>query len=205
MSRCNGVARWLNDISECSPNHSSLPESCRCQADEFFESNYEGPCIMSNHFTKRFATVAALLLLSASGGSALAQRGHHGHRGGDASFGIAALKDQLNLNTSQQAMWDNAVAQTKAARDSGRANMQKVKDAMDAELAKAEPDLSAVASVADDVHASNAALRKQVRNTWLAVYATFTPDQKAIVRDALKQRIARMESLRQKMLERRGG
>ena len=160
---------------------------------------------MSNHFTKRFATVAALLLLSASGGSALAQRGHHGHRGGDASFGIAALKDQLNLNTSQQAMWDNAVAQTKAARDSGRANMQKVKDAMDAELAKAEPDLSAVASFADDVQASNAALRKQVRNTWLAVYATFTPDQKAIVRDALKQRIARMESLRQKMLERRGG
>ena len=76
---------------------------------------------------------------------------------------------------------------------------------MNAELAKAEPDLAAVASVADDVQASNSALRKQVRSTWLALYATFTPDQKAIVRDALKQRIAQMESFRQKMQQRRGG
>ena len=67
---------------------------------------------MNHGFAKRFAAVAALLLLFASGGVALAQRGPHGHRAGDASFGIAALKDQLNLNTSQQAMWDNAVAQT---------------------------------------------------------------------------------------------
>ena len=102
-------------------------------------------------------------------------------------------------------MWDNAVAQTKAARDAGRANMQKIKDAMNVELAKAEPDLAAVAAAADDVQASNSALRKQVRNTWLAVYATFTPDQKAIVRDALKQRVARMETFRQKMLQRQGG
>ena len=102
-------------------------------------------------------------------------------------------------------MWDNAVAQAKAARDTGRANMQTVKDAMTAELAKAEPDLAVVAAVADNVQASNSALRKQVRNTWLALYATFTPDQKAIVRDTLKQRMARMESFHQKMLERRGG
>ena len=65
--------------------------------------------------------------------------------------------------------------------------------------------VGASAAAADDVQASNSALRKQVRNTWLAVYATFTPDQKAIVRDALKQRVARMETFRQKMLQRHGG
>jgi Spy/CpxP family protein refolding chaperone len=160
---------------------------------------------MNNSLTKRFAVLAASAFISLSGAAAFAQAGPRGHHAGDASFGIAALKGQLNLNTSQQTMWDGAVAQTKAARDTGRANMQKIQDAMTAELAKAEPNLAAVAATADDVQASNSALRKQARNTWLAVYATFTPDQKAIVRDALKQRMARMETVRQKMLQRQGG
>ena len=160
---------------------------------------------MNKTLTKRVAVWAAAAFISLSGVAAFAQPGPHGHHGGDASFGIAALKGKLNLNTSQQTMWDNAVAQTKAAHDTGRANMQKVKDAMSAELAKAEPDLAAVAAATDEVQASNTALRKQVRNTWLAVYATFTPDQKAVVRDTLKQRMARMETFHQKMLERRGG
>lgn len=159
---------------------------------------------MSKFVGERLAAVIAAALISISG-VALAQGPHHGAHGGDFSFGIARLKDQLNLNTSQQQMWDSAVAQSKAARDTARGNTQKVKDAMKAELAKAEPDLVAVAAVADDAQAANSALRKQVRATWLAVYATFTPDQKAVVKDALSKRIARMESFRQKMLERHGG
>ena len=160
---------------------------------------------MNTRFNSRLMIVAAAAIVTLAGGVALAQPAHHGHGRGDFTRAIAALKGQLNLNTSQQTMWDNAVAQSKAARETGRANFGKVKTAMDAELAKAEPDLAAVATVADDVQASNTALRKQVRNAWLAVYATFTPDQKAIVRDSLKQRAAKMESFRQKMQERRGG
>ena len=160
---------------------------------------------MKTRLVQRLAVVSAAALISLSGAVALAQPGPHGPHGGDFSFGIAALKDQLNLNTSQQTMWDSAVAQTKAARDTGRANMQKIKDAMTTELAKTEPDLAAVAAVADDVQAANTALRKQVRSTWLAVYATFSPDQKAIVKTALQQRVARMESFRQKILQRLGG
>ena len=159
---------------------------------------------MSKVLGKRLAAVTAAALISICG-VALAQGPHHGGHGGDSSFGIARLKDQLNLNTSQQQMWDSAVAQSKAARDTARSNIQKVKDAMKAELAKAEPDLAAVAAVADDAQAANSALRKQVRSTWLALYATFTPDQKAVVKEALSKRIARMESFRQKMLERHGG
>ncbi|HEY2817897.1 MAG TPA: periplasmic heavy metal sensor [Casimicrobiaceae bacterium] len=160
---------------------------------------------MNTRFMKRIAVVSAAALISFTGAVALAQPGPHGHHGGDASFGIAALKGQLNLNTSQQTMWDNAIAQTKAARDTGRANMQRIKNAMTTELAKAEPDLGAVAAVSDDVQAANSALRKQVRGTWLALYATFSADQKAIVKNAITQRMARMESFRQKMLERHGG
>ena len=160
---------------------------------------------MNTQFIKRLAAASAAALISLSGAAALAQSGPHGHHGGDVAFGIPALKGQLNLNTSQQTMWDNAVAQTKAARETGRANMQRLTDAMTAELAKAEPDLAAVAAVGDDVQAANTALRKQVRATWLALYATFSTDQKTIVKTALQQRMARMESFHQKMLDRRGG
>ena len=114
---------------------------------------------------------------------------------------LGSVKGQLNLNTSQQVIWDNAVAQTKSAHETGRANMQKVHAAMTAELAKPEPDLAAVAAVADSVQAGNQALRQDVRKQWLQVYATFSPEQKAVVRDALAKQMARMESMGARMRE----
>jgi len=115
---------------------------------------------------------------------------------------IASLKAQLNLNTSQQVMWDNAAANTKAARQGARASMEQVHAALNAELAKAEPDFAAAAAVADQIQANNQAMRKQVRDEWLRLYATFTPAQKAVVRDAMKARVERMEAFREKMKER---
>lgn len=150
--------------------------------------------------------VAALLAVGVHG--ALAQPGGgpghgHGHGGGLAIEQIlASLKGQLNLNTSQQLMWDNAVAQTKAAQATARTNFASVRTALNAELAKSEPDFAAVAAAADAVQASNQTLRKQVRGEWLKLYATFSPAQKGIVRDAAKARIARMDTFREKMKER---
>jgi Spy/CpxP family protein refolding chaperone len=115
---------------------------------------------------------------------------------------LEQAKASLNLNTSQQTMWDSVVAQGKAARDAGRANHQKVKDALQAQLATAEPDLAAVAAVADGVEQQNRALRKQVRDQWLVLYATFSPAQKAVVRDLLQKKVARTEAFHQRMLER---
>jgi Spy/CpxP family protein refolding chaperone len=160
--------------------------------------------------TSRSAAAAtAAVLAIAFAGAALAQPfgGHGGHRGpmsgGDDMFGplIAHAKANLNLNTSQQTMFDAAVAQSKAAHEQGRALMQKVKDAMTAELAKPEPDLAAIAAVADDARTQGQALRTQVRTQWLNLYATFSPEQKAVVRDLLQKRMARMESFRQKIRE----
>ncbi|HSV20782.1 MAG TPA: periplasmic heavy metal sensor [Casimicrobiaceae bacterium] len=158
--------------------------------------------IMKQSYAARLAALAAVAVIGASG-SALAQPahfGHGGHAGGDVALAIAALKGQLNLNTSQQQMWDNAAASMRAAHQSARANMQQVHATLAAELAKAEPDLAAVAAAGDDARARNAALHRQVRDSWLALYATFTPDQKAIVRDALSRRLARMEQIRQRHL-----
>lgn len=157
---------------------------------------------MTTRIGSRLAAIAAAALVGLTG-AALAQPFHHGpHGGGDVVMSIVALKSQLNLNTSQQSMWDNAVAAGKAARQTAHANMQKVHDTLTAELAKPEPDLAAVAAASDVARNANAVLHGQVRDAWLNVYGTFTPDQKAVVKNALSQRMARMEQFRQKMLQR---
>jgi Spy/CpxP family protein refolding chaperone len=162
---------------------------------------------MTTRFALRVAAVAAAALIGISG-VAIAQP-HHGHRGhhgggGDVVMSIAALKDQLNLNTSQQAMWDNAVAATKAARESARAGREPVRAALHAELAKAEPDLAAVAAAADAARNASDATRRQVRDAWLNLYSTFTPEQKTVVKNSLQDKIAKMEQFREKMKQRRG-
>jgi len=155
---------------------------------------------MTIRVASRLAIVAAATFIGLTG-VASAKSFHHG-QGGDAVMSIMRLKNELNLNTSQQAMWDNAVAAGKAARATARSNMQKVHDTLAAELAKAEPDLAAVSAASDNARNANAALHTQVRDAWLNVYSTFTPEQKGVVKNALSQRMAKMEQFREKMLQR---
>ena len=148
---------------------------------------------------------AALLLLAGAVAYAQGPHGHHGHHGRHAAHVeqvIAQVKDKLALNTSQQGMWDNAIASTKAARETGRTERERIHAAMKAELAKPEPDLAAMASFVDQAQANGQVARNQVRDQWLALYATFTPAQKAVVRDELTKRMERMEGFRAKMKER---
>jgi Spy/CpxP family protein refolding chaperone len=138
----------------------------------------------------------ALLLTAGLSGVAVwavAQPQHRWHSdGGDPLSAMKEAKDQLNLNTSQQQQWDNAVAQSKSAHAAMRANFGQVKTAMQAELAKTEPDFAATAAVADSAEQQNSALRKQSRSAWLALYSTFSSEQKTIVRDAVQARMAKM-------------
>lgn len=168
---------------------------------------------MTSHRSFRtIAGVAAFALATAFGShAALAQpaggphgpHGHPGMAGPDEMIGhlIASAKSQLNLNTSQQGMFDKAVADSKAARDAGRALHDKVKATLTTELARTEPDLAAVAATADAAADQARAQRIAIRNEWLALYATFTPDQKAVVKDGIQKHMARAESFREKMRE----
>ena len=63
-------------------------------------------------------------------------------------------------------------------------------------------DLAAVAAASDSARNANAALHAQVRDAWLNVYSTFTPEQKGVVKDALSQRMAKMQQWREKMQQR---
>lgn len=121
----------------------------------------------------------------------------HGGRGMDSPLAmLSGVKADLKLNTSQQLQWDNAAAQAKAAHQAMRANFGQINTALQTELGKAEPDLASVSTLADSVRQQNEALRKSSRDAWLALYATFNPDQKAIVRDTLKAGIERMQAHR---------
>lgn len=141
------------------------------------------------------ATVAFQALAQAPGP-------RHGH--GDPIAMIAAVKAQLNLNTSQQQQWDAVVAQTQAARQSARAGFDQLKAATQAELAKAEPDLASLAAQTDAIRDQGATARKSVRDAWLALYATFNSDQKTVVRDAIVAKLASIQEMRAQMKARLG-
>jgi hypothetical protein len=142
--------------------------------------------------------VYALIFAAGFAGIALQAWAHGpGHGMADPLAMLQRMQAKLNLNTSQQQQWDAAVAQSKAAHQAMRANFQQLKTATQAELAKSDPDLASLATVSDQVQQQNIAQRKQARVGWLALYATFSADQKATVRDAINARIARMQAFRQ--------
>lgn len=109
---------------------------------------------------------------------------------------LGMIKPQLNLNTSQQQQWDAVVAQSEAAREAARSSFAQVKAALQAELAKAEPDFAAVAALSDSVREQVFAQHKQTRDAWLALYANFTPEQKTVARDAIKAGLDRIAARR---------
>ena len=165
--------------------------------------------MMQARFARRTLQAAlASALVFALGPTAFAHGpggGFRGQHGAHIEQVIAHVKDRLALDTSQQGMFDAAVAATRAARDTGRGEMERMREALRAELAKPEPDLGALATLADAAQANGHAVRRSVRDQWLKLYATFSPAQKAVVRDVLAQRLERHERFRERMRERFGG
>ena len=125
-----------------------------------------------------------------------------GHGMHDPLAMLQRIQAQLNLNTAQQQQWAVAVAQRKTAHEAMRANFQQLKAATQDELAKAAPDLSALATLSDQVQQQNIAQRKQARAAWLALYGTFSDEQKATVRDAINAGMARMDAFHHRMHDR---
>ena len=156
----------------------------------------------------RNSRIAALVLALCAGLSALpAAAQHWAHRGpgGDRIIhAIAVFKAQLNLDTSQQALWEAAVASGKSARDAAKQRRLTLKQVASDELAKPVPELSHIAAVVDQAQDANITAHRQVRTQWLALYATFRPDQVAVVKAGITARTARIESFRERMRQRFG-
>jgi Spy/CpxP family protein refolding chaperone len=122
--------------------------------------------------------------------------------GGLVEHVIAQMKERLSLDSSQLQMFDAARAKTLAARDQAMAQRAGVRAKIDAELAKPEPDLASVAALFDGVEEQSRATRHQARDQWLKLYANLRPDQKALVRDALRERLSHADGSRERIRER---
>jgi hypothetical protein len=122
----------------------------------------------------------------------------HGHDSDPLAI-IAGLQAQLKLNTSQQLQFNNALAQSKSAHDAMKSGFAQLKGATQTELAKSAPDLASLAALSDQVQQQNSGMRKQARAAWLALYDTFSADQKLVVRDAISAHIAQAEAFRAQM------
>ena len=169
---------------------------------------------MTHHLSRRPLALAAALLLAAtvavaSPGGPGGPKGGPG-MGGPATSGamveqvIEGLRDKLALDSAQRAMFDSAHAQTIAARDRMHASRTDIRSKVQAELAKPEPDLAAVTAILESAEEQGRSMRHQARDQWLKVYANLRPDQKLIVRDELKARMARMDAMQERMKDRRG-
>ena len=159
---------------------------------------------------RRPAAIASAVLLAATlavAGTSRADGPRHGPAAGPAGGGlvehvIAGLKDRLALDSSQQLMFDQARTQTLAARDQSLAQRKDVRARIDAELAKGEPDLAAVATLVDGMDDQGRAARHAARDQWLKLYANLRPDQKVVVRDAIRERLAHADGMRDQMRQR---
>ena len=161
---------------------------------------------MKSNFLRTGIAIVSLFLLAAGANAALAHDAEHA-RAPQIENMLAALKNKLTLDTSQQTAWNTAFAQSLAAREAARSGHVRLRDAMQAELTKAEPDLPRIAALADDVQANTQAARRQARGEWLKLYATFAPDQKMVVRDLAKmrmERVARFAEHRRERHQQRG-
>jgi Spy/CpxP family protein refolding chaperone len=156
---------------------------------------------------KKVLSIAALVAgLAGAALSLPALAQHHGGGGfGFGFFGMGKIKSQLNLSPDQQTQWDALTAQMKSARQAMRQNHQQLHQALQAELAKPEPDLAALATLGDSLRQQSQATHQQIRNGWLQLYATFTPSQKAVVKDAMLQRMQKMQQFHDKMMSRQQG
>ncbi len=141
------------------------------------------------------ALIAVLAALGLSGFAlySWAQAPHH-HPDGELFDAIYDVQAQLGLDTSQQQLWNNAVALSQAAHTAMKANFSQLKAATQTELAKSAPDLASLATLADQLKAQGSAQRLQARTAWLALYDTFSPQQKLTLRDAINARIADMKA-----------
>jgi hypothetical protein len=118
---------------------------------------------------------------------------------GDPLGVLLRIKGDLNLNTSQQQQWDSALALSKSAHETIRSNIAQLVTATQAQVATAAPDMRALAAQSDALQAQNLPARQQARAAWLALYDTFSAEQKAVVANALSARLSRMQAWKERI------
>jgi Spy/CpxP family protein refolding chaperone len=110
-------------------------------------------------------------------------------------YGILSerVHQQLNLTPALETQWQALKTEQTALRSSMRESHQQIRTLFEAELAKPQPDLTAVNNAVDAAHQANYAAQKAVRQKLLDFYSALTPERQSIVIAALKAKLQRAQ------------
>jgi Spy/CpxP family protein refolding chaperone len=103
------------------------------------------------------------------------------------------VHQQLNLTPALETQWQALKTEQTALRSSMRESHQQIRTLFEAELAKPQPDLTAVNNAVDAAHQANYAAQKAVRQKLLDFYSALTPERQSIVIAALKAKLQRAQ------------
>ncbi|MBI1891383.1 MAG: Spy/CpxP family protein refolding chaperone [Burkholderiales bacterium] len=92
---------------------------------------------------------------------------------------LEALRTDINLSPEQKAQFDRSVAQTRTLAATMQSAEAMIRQTIDAELGKGQPNLNAIAAAGDALQAQVGAARKAVRADWIKFYYMLSAEQKA--------------------------
>jgi protein CpxP len=104
---------------------------------------------------------------------------------------IERMHEQLRLTPAQEREWQDIAQQAKALHERRRVRWEEIRKVYEDELAKPTPDLARITALTDEAHEQHSRAVRALEARRLALYATFSAEQKMVVRDTLKARLER--------------
>lgn len=162
---------------------------------------------MKNNISRLLAVAAASIAVTfgtayAAQSGDMAAGGPGGWHHGGFEKQLNQLHTQLKLTPEQEKQWQDALNTMKQNRQAARANHEKMHEQFKAMQQQPILDLNALHDSREQSMQQEHQLREQTAQAWLAFYNGLNDQQKTIVSTALKQHFAKMETFRQKMLQR---
>lgn len=148
---------------------------------------------MKRKFIVSFVLVGALAMAA----PVLADFRHEGGHGPAESFPpLRELHEKLHLSAEQEKTWQDLQKQGMARRKSAFAQHKEMRAQFQQELDKKEPDLAGLSERMDQAADERVKTMRELRGEWLKLYASLSAEQKGIVRDVLKARLAHREKFK---------
>jgi Spy/CpxP family protein refolding chaperone len=144
------------------------------------------------------STVATVVVYAAVQEGVDAAKPHRHHGKEHARIDWQKLKADLKLDPAQDFAWQQIADKRAELSKARRADRASFRETMKSELAKAEPDFARIVEEKRRIEEKNLAVRNELREMQLKLYSTFTAEQKALVREAIKDRFERMEQWRER-------
>ena len=142
------------------------------------------------------ATLLSVSTAYAAAGDTPPPGGHAHHGGAMMQHNLDKIHSQLNLNASQEQLWQTALSTMKADRQQERALHKQAKQQMESLMQAPVLDMHALQAQHEQTQSQSQQLRSHTQAAWLTVYDALDQTQKATASSALKAQWQRMAKRR---------